>query len=317
MIGARCRSLVATLALALATTALACDRAPTPRPHAPVPAAADPAPAPAPAPAQPELEPPLIPDLELPAIAGIQYLEVVTGGASADAELPMIVALHGNGAFPRLMEHALLRNPGTATHPAARFDSPARCIFLRGTQAAQAPGHARWFSITANEAQASPEQLAALSAQIADRSDEVAAAITALAAARPTIGKPIITGHSQGGILVYGLAVRHPELFAAALPVSGWLPKPLWPKHNANADAKGLKLIALHGARDTVVGFDADKAGVEQLIRLGYDVELHTFPDVRHDLSPMLGHLRDQLRDRLADQAAGQAASSAAEPARQ
>jgi phospholipase/carboxylesterase len=296
MFGARCRSLVAALALALACPASACERAPTPEPRAPAPEPAAPEPNPEPTPPEPEPAP-LTPDLDLPEIAGIHYLEVVTGGADANAALPMIVALHGNGAFPRLMEQALLTDPGTTAHPAAIFDTPARCIFLRGTQDAQTPGLARWFSITANEALSSPDQLAALSAQIIERSDEVAAAITALAATRPTIGKPIISGHSQGGILTYALAIRHPELFAAAVPVSGWLPKPLWPKTSADPAARALKIIALHGERDKIVSFDGSKAGVEQLLRRGYDVELQVFPAAGHALAPMLAQLRDELRE--------------------
>ncbi|KIG18568.1 hypothetical protein DB30_00253 [Enhygromyxa salina] len=300
MTGARCRSLVAALVLCMAPIASACDRAPAPKPHAPAPAA--PEPTPEPAPPEPAEQAPIVPALELPEIAGIGYLEVVTGGAKPTDPLPMIVALHGNGAFPRLMEQALLRDPGTSDHPAAIFDTPARCIFLRGTQPAHTPGHLRWFSITANEAQASPEQLAALSLQISERADEVATAISALAVARPTIGKPIVTGHSQGGILVYGLAIRHPELFAAAMPVSGWLPKPLWPTQAANPTAQALQIIALHGERDTIVGFDADQASVAQLIRLGYDIELRPVAGVGHNLAPMLGQLRDQLRDQLREE---------------
>jgi phospholipase/carboxylesterase len=241
--------------------------------------------------------PTLSPDLALPELGGIAYLEVVTGGAEPDAALPMIVALHGNGAFPRLMEYALISDLGTDEYPAVPFDRAARCIFLRGTEPIEdaAPGHARWFSITAREALAKPAQLEALSLQISERSDQVAAMITELARVRPTIGKPIITGHSQGGILTYGLAIRHPELFAAAFPVSGWLPEPMWPTQHADASARGLSIVALHGALDKVVPFDVSTTSVERLRLLDYAIELRPFPDVGHELSPMLAKLRELL----------------------
>jgi phospholipase/carboxylesterase len=283
----RRRSLIAVLASCLTFAAFACERGPTPKPHAPAPAT--PEPTPEPAPREPEPTSQLIPDLELPELAGVQYLEVVTGSAEPNAELPMIIALHGNGAFPRLMAYAMLQDPS-----AARFELPARWIFLRGTQPVDdlGPGYARWFSITARGALARPDQLAALSAEIQDRSDEVAAAISSLVAARPTIGKPILTGHSQGGILTYGLAIGHPELFAAAFPVSGWLPEPLWPKQPADPAAGAVEVVALRGDRDTVVSFEAAALGVDQLRALGYTIEHRPFSEVKHELSPMLAELR-------------------------
>lgn len=299
MTNARRRSIIALFVSCLVFAAFACEQTPTPRSPAPAPTPALPEPPPEPASPEPEPTVQLVPDLELPEIAGVHYLEVVTGGAKANAELPMIVALHGNGAFPRLMAYAMVSDPGTSDHVAAAFDTPARWIFLRGTEPVYAPGQARWFSITAKQALASPVELAALSAQIAARSDQVAAAITALTAARPTIGKPIITGHSQGGILAYAVAVGHPALFAAAVPVSGWLPEPLWPKQPADATAQALKIIALHGAQDTVVSFEAATRSAEQLRALGYDIEARTFPAVHHELSPMLAELRALLTETI------------------
>jgi phospholipase/carboxylesterase len=293
MTDARASSLIAVLASCLTFAALACEPGPTPKPHAPAPATPEPAtPEPAPRDAEPTLQ--LVPDLELPELAGVQYLEIVTGSAEANAELPMIIALHGNGAFPRQMAYALLQDPS-----AARPAFPVRWIFLRGTQPVHdlGPGYARWFSITTRDALASPDQLAALSSEILDRSNEVAAAISSLTAARPTIGKPILTGHSQGGILTYGLAIGHPELFAAAFPVSGWLPAPLWPKQPADPAARALKIVALHGAQDTVVSFEAAARSVEQLRALDYTIEQRPFSAVKHELSPMLEELHMLLAE--------------------
>jgi phospholipase/carboxylesterase len=302
-------ALALSLGLSLSLgTVLGCDRTPKPTPEQPSSTSTpEPAPSPAPrveppqAPAAPETVYPE-PELELPAVAGVHYLELVTGGADPEAELPMIVALHGNGAYPRLMEYALVRDPGSTSDPAPPFDAPARLIFLRGTELIDPPGHARWFSITANEAQSSPEQLAALSTEIESVAKVTAAAIDELARTRPTRGKPILTGHSQGGILTFGLAILHPELFAAAYPLAGWLPQPLWPDQPASGATKQLKIVALHGADDTVVSFERSREAITTLEQLGYTISLHPYPGVAHALGPLLAETRKLLAAEVAEE---------------
>ena len=222
------------------------------------------------------------------ALRGYDHYELIR--ALALTAVPMIVALHGNTAYPSLMKYALIDDPGTAKHPAPAFDAPARCIFLRGTELVGPEGHARWFSITAKEAMSSEAELEALSAQMKDVSGKVAKAVEALAQRRPTRGKPIVTGHSQGGILTFALAIEHGELFSAAYPVSGWLPRPLWPDKR---EASVPPITALHGADDEVVSYAQSKLALDHLDKLGYDVTRRD--GLGHALSPMLAKLRELL----------------------
>ena len=284
----------------------ACERNQSPPADAPEPAPTPSGPTPAETPAdeaepepqtpQPEIRTsPPDPASELPEVAGLAYLEVVTGNADPEAELPMIVAFHGNTAYPGLMAWALLDDGGPASAPAPPFGQAARFIFPPGVDAYGAPGHARWFSVTANEAQSEPDAMSKLCTQIEAVTDEVAAALTKLAATRPTRGKPIITGHSQGGILTFALAIRHPEAFAAAVPAAGWLPKPLWPTQKASGPAATCELVSLHGDADTVVNYEVTREGIEHLRGLGYPIRAIDYPGVGHSFGPLLANLRREL----------------------
>lgn len=291
MLGAMRRSSV----LVMLALLLACESSPREQPTASAPLEPALTATPSVEPESPP-EPVVAPLLDLPEVAGVHYLEIVTGGAEPDAELPMIIALHGNGAYPALMAQATIHQLGTKKRPAAPFDAPARFIFLRGTEPVGAPGHARWFSITAADAQESPARAAKLATQIEARSHFVAAAIEELIRLRPTRGKPIITGHSQGAILTLGLAVFHPELFELAIPMAGWLPRPLWPTQPADGAATQLRIVALHGTGDTIVNFARSREVVDRLAALGWSIELRAYAGVKHTFNPMLAELRSLLR---------------------
>lgn len=213
---------------------------------------------------------------ELPAIAGVHYLEIVTGNADPEATLPMIVAIHGLGDTPRNFQ-ALF----------ADFSPPARIILPRALDPYE-PGWS-WFPLRARD-----PDVEALAGGIKAAADTLAPAITALADSRPTRGKPIVTGFSQGGMLTFTLAVHHGELFSAAVPLSGWLPEPLWPKADGSP-AAAPPIVAFHGDADVAVRFEPTAAAVAELERLGYRVRLQRYPAVGHALGPMLSDVLREL----------------------
>ena len=216
-----------------------------------------------------------------PQAGKIHYVEVVLGDAKADDALPMIVAIHGLGDDPRNFGHLF-----------DEFTEDARLILPRGLD--QTPGGGwSWFPFRARD-----PDVEALSRGIASASDELAAAITVLVRDRKTVGKPIVTGFSQGGMLSFALAVRHPELVAFALPVGGWLPPPLVPTTPAGKDAPPVR--AFHGTDDPAVKFEPTRVGVEALKKLGWDVELHAYEGVGHVITPEIHRdLDDALVDAL------------------
>lgn len=269
------RAHVLIVVLALAPILVACEaRAPEPAIAAP---AAVPTPPPAPAPSEPAV-PQLVVE-ELPRAGEIHYLEFVTGGADPESPLPMIIAIHGLGDSPQGFR-ALLQE----------FDRPARVILPRALHAYEEGWS--WFPIRARD-----RDIDALAQGIDHAADVLASAVAELTQQRPTIGKPIVTGFSQGGMLSFALAVEHGELFSAALPIGGWLPEPLWP---TAANPSAPLVLAFHGDGDAAVPYEPTKLCVEQLERLGYRVELRTYVGVGHMISPdirsdLMATLRDQL----------------------
>jgi phospholipase/carboxylesterase len=237
----------------------------------------------APAPVEPRAQPPAptveppTEVVELPEVAGVHYLEVVTGGADANAELPMIIAIHGLGDSPEGFSQLL-----------ASFDQPARVILPRALDPYE-PGWS-WFPIRARDS-----DVEGLAAGIEHATNALAQAIPKLVEQRPTRGKPIVTGFSQGGMLSFCLAVHHGELFSAAFPVGGWLPPPLWPKPDADATL-APPIVAFHGDEDVAVKLEPTQQAVTNLQKAGYRVELNTYTGIGHAITQ---DMRDDLLDGL------------------
>jgi phospholipase/carboxylesterase len=262
------KSLAAAPALAAALALAACDHAapaePPPEAAHPVAAAAASSP---------------------PEAAGVRYVERLTGGASAGERLPMVVAIHGFGASPEDLVGVY-----------AGLPARARLILPYGEPL---PGGGfTWFAIGSLGDDA---QLADGTARAADR---LAAMIEVLAKTLPTTGAAIVTGFSQGGMLSYTLAVRHPEVVAAAFPVGGLVASALvpaaWPLGREKPPIRGF-----HGDADERVPIARARASVAALRAAGLDATLSEYAGVGHAISPAMGA---DLRRAIAE-AAGRAAA--------
>jgi len=203
--------------------------------------------------------------------AGLRYLEIVRGGANPNEKLPLLVVIHGLGDKPH---HDWLSAIDVDSNLKVRMILP------------QAPtpygtGYA-WFPYRAGNL-----DQAALASGIAAAAERLTQMLGVLQSQRPTRGRAVVTGFSQGGMLSYALAVRHPELIESAVPISGMLPEPLWPV--SAPPAKWFPPIrSLHGTADTVVRIEVDEKLVERMRGLGYPVELVTFDATPHTISPAM-----------------------------
>lgn|GEM_PF-718253 len=208
----------------------------------------------------------------------LHYLEVVTGGGDPNTALPMLVAIHGLGDRPESFSHLL-----------DAFPEPARLILPRGIDDYE--GGFSWFPTRARD-----PDVEKLARGIGQAADVIAKGLETLVEARPTQGKPIVTGFSQGGMLAFTLAIHHPDVVGYAVPVGGWLPPPLWPK--AEPETEGPSVVALHGTADAAVRYEPTKAAVDKLTELSFPVTLKTYEGVPHAIPPPV---RRDLTDLLVD----------------
>src|SRR5262249_12731049 len=86
---------------------------------------------------------------------------------------------------------------------------------------------------------------AELAAAMGAAEERVWPAIVSLAHGR----KVILVGFSQGAMMSFLMAARHPDAVSLAIPIAGTLPKELWP----TAPAKTAPIFALHGSDDDVI----------------------------------------------------------------
>ncbi len=220
-------------------------------------------------------------------IAGVRYLEHMTGGARADARVPMIVALHPMGGDP-VDFLPLLRGYARRARLILPYGHPSGGMYL-------------WYDSVRDDV-AAPV--------VTQEADRIAAALAALVAARPTVGKPLVTGFSQGGIMTFALAVTHPEALAAAFPISGLLPPSLYPSAALSSSPRPATLppvAAFHGASDLAVPTRGARASIAELRRAGYAAELREYAGVEHDTSDEeLGEILERI-GRAADGLAAEA----------
>lgn len=259
-------NLRSSLLVFVAAMLAGCSRSPSPRPElAPLEGGAAPS-APLASAASPDRA--SLPD---PA-----FLELRSPGVGAAEPLPLVVAIHGMGDRPERWRGVLDELPG-----------PVRLVLPRAPEP-YGEGFT-WFAYP-------PRSVEAMSGEIERAADRLASLLAKLRAERPTRGKPIVLGFSQGGFLSFALAVRHGDAIAVALPVAGGLPPPLWP---SGAAAPGqAPIFAFHGTADAMVPIGPTRDAVARLTSLGFRVELKEHPGVAHTFDPAM---RKAVASRIAD----------------
>jgi phospholipase/carboxylesterase len=204
-------------------------------------------------------------------IGNFDYIESIVGDVdSIDAELPLVVLLHGRGGRPSIPYAGMAGDP------------PVRVFSPRAPDKLGENGFT-WFATWSTSGQTE-----LLARSIVGRADELAPAIQAYSKLRPTRGKPIVAGFSQGGILTYALVTRYPHVFTAAFPVAGWIPEANLPQRPKKGSTFPL-IHAMHGTIDKTVPFADGRATVDALGQLGIRVEFTEVPGVAHEVTPEMG----------------------------
>lgn len=195
---------------------------------------------------------------------GVDFVELFPNGA--DASSPLIVAVHGRGDRPENWVDAWRKFPEKAW------------IALPRAFTAFGPGWS-WFDL--HEGMTDAE----LGAAVGEAEARLWRGVAALAADKTRANKKIlVTGFSQGGILSFAMAARHPDAIAYAFPVSGSCPGPLLPKNGARA----APLVALHGTEDHVLDVKWGRGAVHAFAEQGNQATLKEYPGVGHTITPAM-----------------------------
>jgi phospholipase/carboxylesterase len=251
-------------------------------------------PTPAGAPAAPDLPAPTQAAPLVPQRALLSHEILLTGGATEDQPLPLLVAVHGMGSRPEQFAGALVD-----------LDVPARVILPLAPHPT-ASGGGSWFAFRLGD----PDR-DAFGLRVHEASEDLVALMDWAEDRYPTKGRPVITGFSQGGMLSFAVAAGWPDEIAAALPVGGDMALSLVP---SDAPPNPPPVIAFHGTVDDVVPIGPVERAVEALRAVGYDVALHRYEGVGHGISaPMRQAWHAALASEL-EREAGQARPAAACP---
>jgi len=217
---------------------------------------------------------------------GMHYFEVVLGEAAFDDELPLVVVLHGRGSHAQI--------PGG---PFRDLSHPVRLLVP------QAPTPLRdgfqWIPVYVN--QGLVDEFASTLFATAGR---LARLIRDVVAERGVMGRSIVTGFSQGGIVTLALALYHDDVVGAALPMSSWLPPPLEPAYR-RSDLSYPTIRAMHGNEDATVPITPTRELFARLAALGFDVVLQTFDGVGHETNGAMNELYHQWLEESVCRAAG------------
>lgn len=210
----------------------------------------------------------------------LETLEAVSGGDATAQPAASIIVLHGLGAdgndFVPIARELDLRAVGPV-----RFvfpSAPVRPVTLNGGYEMRA-----WYDIhppSANPAVPRPEDEAGLRA--------AQGLVQGLIDREVTRGVPahrtVLMGFSQGCAMTLMTGLRAPQRLAGLVGLSGYLPiaeTTAAERGDANRD---VPIFLAHGEDDPMVTIDRAIASRDELQRLGYGVEWHTYP-MEHTVS--------------------------------
>jgi predicted peptidase len=93
------------------------------------------------------------------------------------------------------------------------------------------------------------------------------------------IDRRYVAGNSMGGYGTWHLILTHPEMFAAAIPISGGGDPAFAPKLTK------VPIWAFHGAKDMNVPVSGSRYIIEAIKKAGGNPQYSEFPDKAHDIT--------------------------------
>ncbi len=182
------------------------------------------------------------------------YIVKYAGNSSRNEQLPMLVALHGNGdTTSNFYETAL-----------DQINTPVRIILLEGPLSHGSGSAWPWTA-----------------ADFSHYGEAINDAIGLLTEKYPTLREPILLGFSGGGMMAYYQAAVNGRDYSAIFPISGQLSEDLL---GGSAYSPGAKVYAFHGKKDKVVSFGGGRTAVELLRKHRVRVNFVEFDGGHHGI---------------------------------
>lgn len=175
------------------------------------------------------------------------YYYVKTIGHGHD--LPLIIALHGNGDTPVHFFDSLFHD----------MPVPSRILLIRGPFN---HGGGYGWPMSGEDMELWGETLADI--------------VPRLTETYHSKGKPILTGFSSGGFMAYHQAAAHPDEYIAIIPISGGLTPSL--VHGPLPENQSTLILAFHGKDDDLIPFSQGKNAAGLLKENGRNVQFTPLP---------------------------------------
>lgn len=208
------------------------------------------------------------PDAASHEAVGLRYMTFVTGGASPDEPLPMLIALHSMASSAAGMSSYCHLN-----------DLPAAVRIVLPQSEIPLDGGFTWWPEAEYE-----RPIDAQRTTLAARADQLAAFAAAVMRRHPTVGKPLVFGISQGADLSFLLALRAPETIAGAIAVAPRLPRAWWSDARQGA-SHTPPIHVLIGTADAIISASETRTLVAALESAGFRASIAVFEGAGHGLS--------------------------------
>ncbi|CAM8908841.1 unnamed protein product [Rhodiola kirilowii] len=93
-----------------------------------------------------------------------------------------------------------------------------------------------------------------------------------------------VCGLSQGGALTVASVLLYPQTLGGAAVFSGWIPSNASLIKQVTPEANKTPMLWCHGTDDSLILFDAGKAGQHFLKKAGINCEFKAYPGLKHEL---------------------------------
>ena len=209
------------------------------------------------------------PQTELKELAGYKYKQQLVNTDKAEARLPIVIGIHWSTSTPDEFAQYL-----------TGIKKPARLILLQGQYPKRA-GFSYFPSEPKNYYDLPADEKMSVLLQEAEKLSRFIEEITKLY--NPS-KKPFIIGASQGGDLSYVTAIRYSHLISRAFPLLATMDNRII----AKAPKSSVPIDVFHGTADPIVSFATVQEHVRMLEKNGYKVKLHSYKDIKHDISDQM-----------------------------